>query len=78
MTPSGGKTRMTASGAALALASRLGTALGGKHVAVEDMVDTNLLGGFVAGVRHDGTVPPTGRSSPQTSGRRFWLRGSCS
>jgi len=31
-----------------ALASRLGAALGGKHVAVEDVVDTNLLGGFVA------------------------------
>jgi F-type H+-transporting ATPase subunit delta len=31
-----------------ALASRLGAALGGKHIAVDDVVDTNLLGGFVA------------------------------
>jgi F-type H+-transporting ATPase subunit delta len=31
-----------------ALASRLGAALGGKHVAVEDVVDASLLGGFVA------------------------------
>lgn len=30
------------------LASRLGAALGGKHVAVEDVVDQRLLGGFVA------------------------------
>jgi F-type H+-transporting ATPase subunit delta len=31
-----------------ALATRLGAALGGKHVAVEDVVDPTLLGGFVA------------------------------
>jgi F-type H+-transporting ATPase subunit delta len=31
-----------------ALVSRLGQALGGKRVAVEAVVDTNLLGGFVA------------------------------
>ena len=31
-----------------ALAARLGAALGGKQVAVQDVVDTNLLGGFVA------------------------------
>jgi F-type H+-transporting ATPase subunit delta len=31
-----------------ALASRLGAALGGKSVAVEDTVDPSLLGGFVA------------------------------
>jgi len=30
------------------LASRLGQALGGKQVAVEDVLDTELLGGFVA------------------------------
>jgi F-type H+-transporting ATPase subunit delta len=33
-----------------ALASRLGEALGGKHVAVEAVVDNTLLGGFVAEV----------------------------
>jgi F-type H+-transporting ATPase subunit delta len=32
------------------LASRLGAALGGKRVAVEDVVDQHLLGGFVAEV----------------------------
>ena len=31
-----------------ALAARLGEALGGKHVAVDAVVDENLLGGFVA------------------------------
>jgi F-type H+-transporting ATPase subunit delta len=31
-----------------ALASRLGQALGGKQVALEEVVDQNLLGGFVA------------------------------
>src|SRR5207247_1263477 len=31
-----------------ALAARLGEALGGKHVAVDAVVDKNLLGGFVA------------------------------
>ena len=31
-----------------ALATRLGTALGGKHVAVEEVVDPEMLGGFVA------------------------------
>jgi F-type H+-transporting ATPase subunit delta len=30
------------------LASRLGQALGGKQVALEEVVDQNLLGGFVA------------------------------
>ena len=33
-----------------ALASRIGAALGGKQVAVEDVVDASLLGGFVAEV----------------------------
>lgn len=32
------------------LASRLGAALGGKHVALDDVVDQQLLGGFVAEV----------------------------
>jgi len=31
-----------------ALAQRLGRALGGKQVVVEEIVDKNLLGGFVA------------------------------
>ena len=31
-----------------ALAARLATALGGKQVTIEEVVDTNLLGGFVA------------------------------
>jgi F-type H+-transporting ATPase subunit delta len=33
-----------------ALAARLGQALGGKHVLIEDVVDPGLLGGFVAEV----------------------------
>src|SRR5262249_59426803 len=36
-----------------ALASRLGQALGGKQVALEEVVDQNLLGGFVAEIGSD-------------------------